>query len=292
MKKKSNKIQILKENFLKSLLHFPRKELKAGPDKKILEELLEEQLITKKDRHWILTEKGKKVASNIIRKHRIYETYLAKKTGYQETEWHKLAENREHYIDDETLNQWEKELGYPLIDPHGDLIPETEGSAQITFTHLNELEAEGVQYCKIIHLEDEPEEIFHELIRKGLYPGLVVRAEKLNGQWKLTFEGLETLLSPHEAELIGIKKVESKLWNPKVLRLSALKKGEKAKVIGISEAIHGLARQRLLDLGFVKNAVVSVYIHAPLKEPVAYDIKGATVALRKEQADKILIEKL
>ncbi len=292
MKKKIDKIQILKENFLKSLLHLPKKELKTRPDKKILEELLEEQLIAKKGRHWVLTEKGKKVASNIIRKHRIYETYLAKKTGYHETEWHKLAEDREHEIDDETLSHWEKELGYPLIDPHGDLIPETQGAQQLSFFHLSELEGEEIQYYKIVHLEDEPEEVFHELIKKGLYPGLVVKAERLNGRWKLTFEGLEIYINPEEAELIGVKKVKSEYWNPNVLRLSGLKKGEKAKITGISEAIHGLPRQRLLDLGFVKNAIVSVYIHAPLKEPVAYDIKGATVALRKEQADKILIEKL
>jgi len=59
--------------------------------------------------------------------------------------------------------------------------------------------------------------------------------------------------------------------------------------VALSGSLRGLPRQRLLDLGFVPGARVSVYLISPLGEPVAYDIKGSTIALRKEQSDKILV---
>ena len=52
-----------------------------------------------------------------------------------------------------------------------------------------------------------------------------------------------------------------------------------------------LRERRLLDLGFVKGAEISIDLLSPLKNPTAYSIKGTSIALRKDQASKILIKK-
>lgn len=76
-----------------------------------------------------------------------------------------------------------------------------------------------------------------------------------------------------------------------VSRLNILKENESAKIIGISKEIRGESRRRLLDLGFVKGAEVRIDLLNPLGEPKAYLIKGTSIALRNNQASKILIKK-
>ncbi|HMQ44564.1 MAG TPA: FeoA family protein [Mariniflexile sp.] len=74
-------------------------------------------------------------------------------------------------------------------------------------------------------------------------------------------------------------------------RLSSLKEDETAKIIGISRESRGESRRRLLDLGFVKGATIKIDLMNPLGEPNAYLIKGTSIALRHDQAAKILIKK-
>ena len=77
-----------------------------------------------------------------------------------------------------------------------------------------------------------------------------------------------------------------------IARLSSLKEDESAKIIGISKESRGESRRRLLDLGFVKGADIKIDLLNPLGEPHAYLIKGTSIALRKNQASKILIKKV
>ena len=75
------------------------------------------------------------------------------------------------------------------------------------------------------------------------------------------------------------------------IRLSNLKINETATIIGISKESRGENRRRLLDLGFVKGAEVRINLVNPLKDPTAFLIKGTSIALRKDQSEKILIIK-
>ncbi len=75
------------------------------------------------------------------------------------------------------------------------------------------------------------------------------------------------------------------------MRLSSLKEGEKAIIVGISKESRGENRRRLLDLGFVKGTQIRIDLISPLKNPTAYLVKGTSIALRKDQASKILIKK-
>ena len=74
-----------------------------------------------------LTEKGKRKALQIIRKHRIWEVFLVDKLNYKWTEVHDLAEQLEHIESDDLVKRLEAYLGFPSVDPHGDPIPDENG---------------------------------------------------------------------------------------------------------------------------------------------------------------------
>lgn len=74
-----------------------------------------------------LSEAGRQIALSIIRKHRLWEVWLVNNLGFKWDEVHEIAEQLEHVISDELIEQLDKHLGYPKTDPHGDLIPDAKG---------------------------------------------------------------------------------------------------------------------------------------------------------------------
>jgi DtxR family Mn-dependent transcriptional regulator len=74
-----------------------------------------------------LTDKGKKKALQIVRKHRIWEVFLVDKLHYKWNEVHDLAEQLEHIESDDLVKRLEAFLGFPSVDPHGDPIPDENG---------------------------------------------------------------------------------------------------------------------------------------------------------------------
>jgi DtxR family Mn-dependent transcriptional regulator len=77
-----------------------------------------------------LTEKGKKKALLIIRKHRLWEVFLVEKLHYKWNEVHDLAEQLEHIESDDLVKRLEAFLGSPSVDPHGDPIPDETGKVK------------------------------------------------------------------------------------------------------------------------------------------------------------------
>ncbi|MCG9880371.1 MAG: metal-dependent transcriptional regulator, partial [Bacteroidia bacterium] len=74
-----------------------------------------------------LTEKGKKEAALIIRKHRLTEMYLVEKMGFGWDEVHQIAEQIEHIQSPEFFAKMDELLNYPKLDPHGSPIPDKNG---------------------------------------------------------------------------------------------------------------------------------------------------------------------
>ena len=74
-----------------------------------------------------LTKKGKSVAINIIRKHRIWEVFLLQYLNYPWEKVHLEAEKLEHSSSDELIEKLEQFLNFPKYDPHGDPIPDKFG---------------------------------------------------------------------------------------------------------------------------------------------------------------------
>lgn len=70
--------------------------------------------------------------------------------------------------------------------------------------------------------------------------------------------------------------------------LHSLPVGQKAKVKALTS--DGPSRRRMLDLGLIIDTVVEAILRSPAGDPVAYGIRGAVIALRSEEAGKILVQ--
>tara|TARA_B100000683_G_scaffold110089_1_gene108514 strand:+ start:4851 stop:5510 length:660 start_codon:yes stop_codon:yes gene_type:complete len=95
----------------------------------------------------LLTKKGELIALSIIRKHRLWETFLVNKLGFSWSKVHNIAEQLEHVNSEELIDKLDYFLEYPQIDPHGDPIPQKNGTiAKLNQKHLSELKhgEEGV----------------------------------------------------------------------------------------------------------------------------------------------------
>ncbi|MEO9802098.1 MAG: metal-dependent transcriptional regulator [Reichenbachiella sp.] len=74
-----------------------------------------------------VSQKGRKEALQIIRKHRLWEVFLVDKLQFKWDEVHEIAEQLEHIKSSILTQKLDKFLGYPRIDPHGDPIPDERG---------------------------------------------------------------------------------------------------------------------------------------------------------------------
>jgi DtxR family Mn-dependent transcriptional regulator len=239
-----------------------------------------------------LTSEGKSYALRIIRVHRLYEKFLADETSMNEKEWHKAAEEIEHKLSEDDVNKLAAQIGNPVLDPHGDPIPTSKGEIPDKVgKHLNEMFPGEI--ATIIHIEDEPHTIYSQIIAEGLYPGMQIRMIESNEK-RVKFEanGEECILSPLIAKNITVGPI--KLEKPvegKLRTLSSLKVGEKGIVLGIAKSLRGQQRRRLMDLGIVPGTEIEAELESITGDPVAYRVKGTTIALRKNQSDKIYLVK-
>jgi DtxR family Mn-dependent transcriptional regulator len=258
---------------------------------KLIEKLQSMGLVESNQDGIQLTPEGRSYALRIIRTHRLWERYLADETSVKETEWHLEAEEKEHNISFEEAESLAAQMGNPVFDPHGDPIPTKDGEIPkrkgVPLTMLK-----NGEFGRIIHIEDEPHAIYIQLIAQGLYPGMQVRIIN-TGKNKIRFEAngeecVLALLFAENVHVIPIQKQEE--ITSEFKSLSSLRKGDKAVVIGISKACRGPQRRRLMDLGVVPGTVVIAELESIGRDPVAYNIKGATIAIRKKNADQIYIK--
>ena len=77
-----------------------------------------------------LTKKGKTIALKIIRKHRLWETFLVNKLGFDWAKVHSIAEQLEHINSEELIDKLDEFLNFPKYDPHGDPIPAKDGNIE------------------------------------------------------------------------------------------------------------------------------------------------------------------
>ena len=71
-------------------------------------------------------------------------------------------------------------------------------------------------------------------------------------------------------------------------KLNELKIGEKGRIISIDEEIN--IKRRLLDIGFIPGSEIECVLKSPLKDPIAYFIRGTLIALRNKNAKNIFVE--
>jgi DtxR family Mn-dependent transcriptional regulator len=242
--------------------------------------------------HIQLTKSGRTSALQIVRIHRLLEKYMADETSLTEAEWHPVAEDREHNVTIQEANELAAQLGNPVYDPHGDPIPTADGEIPSSKgLSLNGIESGTT--VKVLHIEDEPPEVYSQIISENIHPGVKMRIlEKTGGEIYCEVNGSKKKFTVATAENITVFPLKNgdRISIP-FKSLSSLKPGESGQVISISKACRVQQRRRLMDLGVVPGSVISAEMKSVGGDPTAYHIRGALIALRKQQADYINIEK-
>ncbi|MBL6594731.1 MAG: metal-dependent transcriptional regulator [Flavobacteriales bacterium] len=132
------------EDYLKALYHLEMEfdsvstnsiadylDMKPSSVTDMLKKLAEKKFINyQKYKGTSLTKKGKLIALSIIRKHRLWETFLVDKLGFGWDQVHIIAEQLEHIKSEELIKNLDNFLGNPKYDPHGDPIPNKDGEIE------------------------------------------------------------------------------------------------------------------------------------------------------------------
>ncbi len=266
-------------------------QISTGQAADILQELESHGLVSYEGGVLLLKPAGREMALHIVRAHRLYESYLAEQTGVAEAEWHRRAERQEHLLSPREADALAAQLGHPMYDPHGDIIPETQSDLPTeTGQPLHAVPANTP--VLFTHIEDEPETIYAQLCAQGLRPGMrAFVIEKSADRIRFWADGNEHVLAPVLANNITVVLLPEFKTEDLIEEefLSGLRPGECAKVLGLAPACRGAERRRLLDLGFVAGTAVEVEMVSPAGDPTAYRVRGTVIALRREQAGLIRI---
>lgn len=132
---------ISEENYIKSIYHLQvinervnAKMLSVAVNTKgasvtdMLKKLHKKKLVDYQPyKSFILTDTGRKMALDVVRKHRLWEFFLVNKLGFKWDQVHEIAEDLEHINSLELINRLDLYLDYPSFDPHGDPIPNSKG---------------------------------------------------------------------------------------------------------------------------------------------------------------------
>jgi len=131
------------ENYLKAIYHLEKQsndavstnaiaeqiETKASSVTDMVKKLAEKELANYiKYQGVSLTETGRLTARSVIRKHRLWETFLVHKLNFSWDEVHEIAEQLEHIKSEKLINKLDDFLENPTHDPHGDPIPDKNGN--------------------------------------------------------------------------------------------------------------------------------------------------------------------
>ncbi|APD10139.1 MULTISPECIES: manganese-dependent transcriptional regulator MntR [Thermus] len=150
-----------------------------------------------------LTPLGRKVALEILRRHRLLEAYLHQALGFGWEEVHQEAERLEHAISESLEDKIAELLGHPPFDPHGDPIPTKD---------LELPEAPALPLCeaplgevRVVRALVQDPGTLNLLARLGLTPGTHFKVLEQAENVRIQVEG-EVLLLPHElAKVVGVE---------------------------------------------------------------------------------------
>ena len=212
------------ENYLKALI-----KLSLPPDKTVstnaiaahlntsaasvtdmLKKLADKKLITyQKYQGASLTEEGNKLATMLVRKHRLWEVFLVQSLGMTWDEVHEIAEELEHIQSDRLIDSLDAFLGYPKFDPHGDPIPNAQGKytlrSQIPLTDLR-----VGQSGLVIGVKDDDSSFLKHLTEKGITLGKAARVlthDEYDHMLSLLVDDHEVRISGQVAQHILVKPI-------------------------------------------------------------------------------------
>lgn len=169
------------ENYIKALLRLTLEKAEAGTNElaahlgvkpatatDMLKKLREKQLIDYEKYGKIsLTLEGRKKAMQVLRRHRLWETFLYEKLGFAWDEVHDIAEQLEHIQSEKLVEKLDKFLDFPEFDPHGDAIPNAEGEIKVFFTQTLSQVAIG-NVCRMAAVKDNSATFLQYVAQVGL----------------------------------------------------------------------------------------------------------------------------
>lgn len=185
-------ISFTEENYLKAIYH-----LSGGGERAVLTNELAEAMQTKAasvtdmvkrlsaksliayEKYYgvKITAQGKQQALQIVRKHRLWETFLVEKLGFTWDEVHAVAEQLEHIQSPQLINKLDAFLGFPKTDPHGDPIPDQSGRFK-TLSVVGLDQVEPGRRVMITNVKDNDPELLKYLDKIGAKPGKTVHVIK------------------------------------------------------------------------------------------------------------------
>ena len=189
---------LAEENYLKTIFHLERKlksevstnalaermQTRASSVTDMMQKLADKKmLVYKKYKGVQLTEKGKKAAAYVVRKHRLWEVFLVDKLKFHWDEVHDIAEQMEHINSVELIKRLDAFLGHPDFDPHGDPIPDKDGNIKKAEKRLlSELIKNQIGIC--VGVKESSPEYLQYLDKKKISIGT-----KINVLGKEFFDG-------------------------------------------------------------------------------------------------------
>ncbi|MBK5277373.1 MAG: metal-dependent transcriptional regulator [Bacteroidia bacterium] len=182
-------LSLTEENYLKAIYHLSdggtksvlTNELaeamstKAASVTDMIKKLSVKEVITYEKYYGVnVTTAGKTKALHVIRKHRLWETFLVQTLGFNWDEVHEVAEELEHIHSIRLIDKLDEFLGFPKADPHGDPIPDGKGKIstrpQVSLDQLGE----GYQGI-IIAVKDSDSNLLKYLDKIGAKPGRKIK---------------------------------------------------------------------------------------------------------------------
>jgi len=233
-----------------------------------------------------LTETGEARAQELIRAHRLWERYLVDREGMPLEAVHAEAHRREHETTPEELERLDAELGHPAWDPHGHAIPAP--GCPVPSPPGRPLLEEGTprSRLRIVSLDDEPAPLLAQLVVLGLKPGVDVEVlEREPDLVRLRLDGNVVPLAAAAARHVFV--VPAPVLP---IPMGELPVGSRVRVVEVRGS--GRHQRRMLDMGLVPGAEVTVMRKASLGDPVEYRIKGTAIAMRRTDADSVMVEEV
>lgn len=206
------------ENYLKAIYKFSSngelvgtntlaKSLQTTPASvtDMLKRLSDKALVEYQPYHGVrLLDQGKKIALQIIRKHRLWEVFLVNTLNFSWDEVHETAEQLEHVNSSLLVDKLDEFLGYPKFDPHGDPIPNKDGHFTERATRMLNVCTQGEQVIVAGVTEDAPD-FLQYLDRIGMRIGTriqIVDVISFDRSMILSFGGREVVFGGEFASRI------------------------------------------------------------------------------------------
>jgi DtxR family Mn-dependent transcriptional regulator len=180
---------LAEENYLKAIYHLEqevkgevstnaiadRMDTKPSSVTDMIQKLAEKKLLSyKRYKGALLTSEGRKIAADVIRKHRLWEVFLVEKLDFHWDEVHEIAEQLEHVHSEKLISRLDQFLGNPDFDPHGDPIPDKHGNIKRTEKKLlSELDKKQRGVC--VGVKESSSEFLQYLDKKKITIGTKIQ---------------------------------------------------------------------------------------------------------------------